>query len=246
MAHVPAGRDEERIVDPRFIATFSPGAHFWSVSVGRLRLEADGVAPAVAEVRGLLRARGRAASVWSVSGSSMPADLSARLVALGMELEGTSNVLVLTRAPARGSTSTFDVVEVRSLQDLDAWIEVSGRGFGWSEVDLRDERARAQDTWRAGRGDPAISRLLALDAGRPIAAGRAELAPQGLFLGGGATLPSDRRRGAMTALLAAAWERAVARGTPALATYGGAMSAPILASLGFEKVGEMVHLIDRL
>jgi hypothetical protein len=34
MAYVPAGPDQERIEDPRFIVTFAPGAHFWSVSVG--------------------------------------------------------------------------------------------------------------------------------------------------------------------------------------------------------------------
>ncbi len=246
MAYVPAGPDEERFVDERFIVTFSPGAHFWSVSVGRLRLDPDGAAAAVAEVRGFLRARDRASSVWSVGGSSTPDDLSARLTGLGMELEGTSDVLVLTRAPLHASAAIFEVREVRSPQDLHAWIDVSAQGFGWSEEDLQDERARVPQTWRAGQGNPAVSRLLSFDDGRPIAAGRAELAPEGLFLGGGATLPSDRRRGAMTALLAAAWDEAVRRGTPALVTYGGAMSAPILSSLGFEKIGEMVHLIDRL
>jgi GNAT superfamily N-acetyltransferase len=246
MAHVPAGPDEERIADPRFIVTFSPGAHFWSVSVGRLRMDAGGVAPAVGEIRDLMRARRRDASVWSVSGSSTPADLAARLIDLGMEQEGTSDVLVLTREPARPATPAFDVREVRSLEDLHAWIDVSAGGFGWSEDDTRDERGRAQETWRAERENPAVSRLLAFDEGRPIAAGRAEIAPQGLFLGGGATLPADRRRGAMTALLAAAWDEAVRRGTPALVTCGGTMSAPILAGLGFAKIGEMVHLIDRL
>ena len=244
MAHVPVGPDQERIEDPRFIVTFAPGAHFWSVSLGRLRFDADEVGPGVAEVRALIAARGRHASVWSVGGSSTPADLSARLIGLGMEQEGTSDVLVLTRPPARGPAA-FEVREVRSLQDLQAWIEVSALAFGWPEEDTLDERARAQDTWRAERGNSAAARLLAFDDGRPIAVGRAERSPQGLFLGGGATLPSDRRRGAMTALLAAAWDDAVGRGTPALVTYGGAMSAPVLAGLGFEKIGEMAHLIDR-
>ena len=245
MAHVPPGHDDERIEDPRFILTFSPGAHFWSVSVGRLRFDPDQVAPAVAEIRDLMAVRGRTASVWSVGGSSTPSDLTAQLTGLGMEPEGTSDVLVLTRPPAR-EAADFEVREVRSLRDLHAWIDVSARGFGWSEEDAQDERARAQDTWRAQRGDPAVARLLAFDDGRPIAAGRAEISAHGLFLGGGATLPSDRRRGAMTALLAAAWDDAERRGTPALAAYGGAMSAPILMGLGFEKTGEMIHLIDRM
>ena len=162
-----------------------------------------------------------------------------------MEQEGTSDVLVLTRPPARGP-GAFEVREVRSLQDLQAWIDVSAQAFGWPEEDARDERARAQDTWRAERGDPAARACSPSTTAGPSPSGGRRSRRTGLFLGGGATLPSDRRRGAMTALLAAAWDDAVRRGTPALVTYGGAMSAPILAGLGFEKIGEMVHLIDRL
>ena len=246
MAHVPAGPDDERIDDPRFIVTFSPGAHFWSVSVGRLRLDPGQVAPTVAEIRELMAVRRRTASVWSVGDSSTPADLAARLIDLGMEQEGTSDVLVLTTPPTRVSASPFEVREVRTLEDLHLWVDVSAQAFGWPEEDLRDERARAEDTFRAERENPSSARLLAFDRGRPIAVGRAELSKEGLFLGGGATLPSDRRRGAMTALLAAAWGDAERRGTPALAAYAGAMSAPILMGLGFEKTGEMVHLIDQL
>ena len=62
-----------------------------------------------------------------------------------------------------------------------------------------------------------------------MATGRAWLAPTGVYVGGGATLPSDRRRG-----------------TPAVVTYGGSMSSPILLGLGFEKVGEVTHMVDRL
>jgi hypothetical protein len=40
---------------------------------------------------------------------------------------------------------------------------------------------------------------------RPVAAGRVWFSPFGLYLGGGATLPSEHRRGAMGALVARAW-----------------------------------------
>jgi hypothetical protein len=245
MAHVPPERGEERIEDPRFIVTFSPGAHFWSVSVGRLRLDPDRVTPAVVEIRELIRARGRDASVWSVGPSSTPGDLAERLVELGLEREGTSDVLLLTTPPARPPAAVFEVRQVRTLPDLMAWIDVSAEGFDWPAEDTQDERSRAQRTLEAERDSPASVRFLALDGDRPVAAGRAQIAPQGLFLGGGATVPSDRRRGAMTALLAAAWDDAVRRGSPALAAYGGAMSSPIMAGLGFQKVGETIHLIDR-
>jgi hypothetical protein len=244
-AYLPARPDEERVDDPRFVVTFSPGAHFWSVSVGRLRLDPDRVDQVVTEVRGLVSARARDASVWTVGDSATPSDLTARLIDLGMEHEGTSDVLVLTHPPALPSTSALDVREVGSLEDLRAWIDVSAEAFGWPEEDVQDERARAEATFAAEREDAATSRFLAFDKGRPVAAGRTSFSPWGLHLGGGATLPSDRRRGAMTALLATAWGDAMRRGTPALVAHGGAMSTPVLVRLGFERIGEIVHLIDR-
>lgn len=246
MAFLPPGVDEERIEDPRFIVTFSPGAHDWSVAVGRLRCDPFEVVAMVDEVRALLRARGRDAAVWSVGGSATPSDLADRLIDLGLDREGTSDVLAIDRPPARRFASGFDIRGVRSLEDLRIWIDVSAEAFGWSEHDAWDERMRAADTLEADCAEASTSRLIALDAGRPVAVARASPSPWGLYLGGVATLPSDRRRGAMTALLAAAWDEAVRRGTPALVAYGGPMSAPILAALGFEKIGEMVHLIDRL
>jgi hypothetical protein len=49
----------------------------------------------------------------------------------------------------------------------------------------------------------------------------------------------------MSALVTAAWDEAVRRGTPALVSYGNATSAPMLEGLGFRAVGRARHLIDR-
>jgi GNAT superfamily N-acetyltransferase len=89
-------------------------------------------------------------------------------------------------------------------------------------------------------------RLLVLDGDRPVATGQGWLSPFGIYLGGGATIPSHRRRGALSDLVAAAWTEAVRRGTPALVTFGGAMSRSALERLGFRPVGQVHHLIDRL
>ena len=93
--------------------------------------------------------------------------------------------------------------------------------------------------------DDGAARLLAFDGARPIATGRAWFGPQGVYLGGGATIPSHRRRGAMSSLVVAAWVEAVRRRTPALVTTGGDMSASPLRRLGFQTVGRLDHLIDR-
>ncbi len=119
------------------------------------------------------------------------------------------------------------------------------RGSGSRDADADDERRRAGATFEDERAGGSSARLLACDDGVPVATGRAWFSPTGIYLGGGATVPSHRRRGAMGALVAAAWDQAVARGTPALVTHGGSMAAPALEHLGFRARGEVRHAIDR-
>lgn len=245
LAYVEIGPDEERIVDPRFVVLCTPGRHFWSAGVGRVRFDADIDTP-LTEIRSLLHVRGYEAAVWTVGSHASPSGIVDELGARGLELEGTSDTLLLTRAPSRAAADDLDVRTVRTLEDHVASIEVAAEGFGWPPADRRDALARAEASFRAEQAGQHTARLLALDGGRPVATGRAWLAPTGVYVGGGATLPSDRRRGAMTSLLAAAWDDAVRRGTPAVVTYGGSMSSPILLGLGFEKVGEVTHMVDRL
>jgi hypothetical protein len=244
-AGVDLGPGEERIEDPRYVVTFTPGMHFWSVSVCRIRCETQALGATVAQIRSLIEGRGRRAAAWTVGESAMPTDLPERLGGLGLRVEGRYEVLVLTHPPRRGPAPGFEVRTVQTRADLLTAIGVTARAFAWPAHDEDDERTRVSATLDAARAGHA-SRLLAFDAGRAIATGQAWASPWGLFLGGGATLPTDRGRGAMTSLLGAAWEEAVRRGTPALATHGGELSSPILSGLGFEKVGEVTHFIDVL
>jgi hypothetical protein len=245
LAYIEVGPDEERISDPRFVLLFTPGRHFWSAAVGRVRFDADIDAP-LAEIRSLIRARCYEAAVWTVGTHATPSDLVAQLVDRGLEHEGTSDALLLSRAPKHDAAEDLEVRTVHTLEDHVASIEVAAEGFGFPADDRDDALARAEASFRAEQEGGHTARLLAFDGDRPVATGRAWVAPMGLYVGGGATLPSDRGRGAMTSLLVAAWDDAVRRGTPAVVTYGGAMSGPILVGLGFEKVGEVTHLIDRV
>jgi predicted GNAT superfamily acetyltransferase len=68
---------------------------------------------------------------------------------------------------------------------------------------------------------------------------------RGVFLIAGGVAEWARGRGAYRALVAARWEEAVARGTPALVTQASPMSRPILASLGFREVCEIRILLDK-
>jgi hypothetical protein len=63
-AFVAIGPDEERILTDRYSVTFTPGEHFWSASVERLRFGTDDVAAQVTEIRGLVADRGRNAAAW--------------------------------------------------------------------------------------------------------------------------------------------------------------------------------------
>jgi GNAT superfamily N-acetyltransferase len=245
-AFVAIGPDEERILTNRYCLTFTPGQHYWSASVQRLRFGVDDVAGGVAEIRSLVADRGRTAAAWTVGPSATPDGLLELLVAMGMQSESDAGslILVLTEPP-HIQASPFEVRLVNSYQDHLAAIVVANQGFAFPSEDALDERRRAHASFQSERAGGHSVRLLALDWGRPVAAGRAWFSPVGLYLGGGATIPSERRRGAMTALVARAWEVAVDRGTPTLVTLGGAISAAGLQRIGFRAVGRVRHLVDR-
>ena len=59
-------------------------------------------------------------------------------------------------------------------------------------------------------------------------------------------VPLQIRRGVYQALIAARWEAAVARGTPALTVQAGRMSKPIVEKLGFVAVGEAHLYVDTI
>jgi GNAT superfamily N-acetyltransferase len=246
-AFVAIGPDEERILTNQYSITFTPGEHYWSASVQRLRFGVDDIAAGVAEIRGLVADRGRNAAAWTVGPSATPEGLLELLLAMGMKSESGegSQILVLTEPP-HVQAAPLQVRLVTSYQDHMAAIEVANQGFAFPIEDALDERRRARRSFQSERAGGHSVRLLAVDGGRPVATARAWLSPLGLYLGGGATIPSDRRRGAMSALVARAWEEAVDRGTPALVTLGGAMAAAGLQRLGFRAVGRVWHLVDRI
>jgi hypothetical protein len=246
-AFIAVGPDEERILTDRYCLTLVPGEHFWSASVQRLRFGTDEVAAGLAEIRGLIADRGRTAAAWTVGPSATPDGLLELLVAMGMKTESdTGSLMLVLTEPPHIRSSPFEVRLVTSYQDHLAAIEVANQGFAFPGEDAAEERRRAHASFQSERAGGHSIRLLAVDRGRPVATGRAWFAPLGLYLGGGATIPSERRRGAMTALVARAWEEAVDRGTPALVTLGGAMATAGLERIGFRAVDRVWHLVDRI
>src|SRR5919108_1890221 len=144
-AFVAIGPDEERVLTHRYSFTFTPGEHYWSASVQRLRFGVDEVAAGVAEIRGLVADRGRTAAAWTVGPSATPEGLLELLVAMGMQSESDegSLMLVLTEPPHIRS-SPFEVRLVTSFEDHLAAIEVANQGFAFPGEDALDERRRAR------------------------------------------------------------------------------------------------------
>jgi hypothetical protein len=245
-AFLAPGPDEERVDAGAAVVTVSPGRHFWSARVCRVRMEPTRIERDLGSIRSLVRSRGRGASAWSVGLSATPPDVVDRLLDLGLtaESDAVSEILVLTSAPP-ASAAPFAVRPVTTEAGFAEALEVSIAGFGFPPEDAEDERSRARASFEAERDGARTIRLVAYDDARPVAIVQAWFAEQGLYLGGGATLPADRRRGAMTSLVVGAWDEAVRRGTPALVTHAGSMAAPALRRLGFGPTGRIRHLIDR-
>jgi GNAT superfamily N-acetyltransferase len=243
--YTPLGRGEQRFEDARFVIYLGRGRSTWSTVVQRLRLGADEVESTVAEVRELLGRLERPRSSWEVSSSATPADLVERLEQAGLvpDREPYAVSMVLSEPPPP-PPAEIEVGRVETVEDYLAALSVQHVAFEVPERDRERQLADAARNFELWESSPHSALYLARLDGEPVAAGRATFADAGAVLNGGATLPHARGQGAYRALVAARWEEAVRRGTPALITQAGAMSRPILDRLGFREVAEIHILVD--
>ena len=239
------GPDDERIVDPRYVIWLAAGGgdpHFTVVQ--RLRLSADEVDGAVAEIRGLIAERGRTSCTWEIADSATPSDLVGRLLDLGCEpdSEPFAMGMVLTEPPDDGRYGVT-ARRAETLAEYEESIRIAGEAFDMQAAAVDKMLAQAPESFARFGSDRAV--YLAFVDGQPVARATAAFTEHGVLLFGGATREDARGRGAYRALVRARWEDAVARGTPVLVTHAGAMSRPILASLGFREVSRIDILLDR-
>jgi GNAT superfamily N-acetyltransferase len=236
-------------LDPagRFAIFFVPGTYVHCATVQRVRLEPGAVEPALAEIRALLRERGREGAEWELGDSTMPSDLVERLLALGLQRDADEPVaigLVLRGTPSWTLPPTVFARRARSSEELRAAWTLQRAAF--HDPRPIDDQRLAGDFEREGEiGSTFVAFDRALgDA--PIGAAYAAYTRHGLLLFGGAVAEPARGRGAYRALVAARAQEAAARGTPVLVTHAGKMSRPILERLGFEPIARLDRLIDRL
>lgn len=235
----PLGPLDERVETDRFTLWMGPGPT-WN-TVQRQRFAAEEVDDVLAEVRALLRERGRGRAQWEVGSSAEPPELVDLLLARGLvpDRDPYTVALVLTEAPPE----PVDGLVARRVETFEEYVlanAVQEAAFETPDAEAAENRARLPDRWRS---TPNVMHAVWI-GDEIVSAGTSAPTEHGLLLYGGATHPKARGRGAYRALIRARWDEAVARGTPALITQGGSMSLPILRQLGFHEVGHVHGLID--
>jgi hypothetical protein len=215
------------------------------MAVQRIRLRSDELDDAVEAARSLMRVTGASAASWWLSEHSTPANIGEELVRRGMRIvEGDYLVdgMALTSPPPPGPAHVEARAVANAAEFVDA-IRVQYDAFDTPGLRRRDD-AEILAEYEETLGDPVSTMYAAWVDGRIAAAGRSFYSPRGALLAGGSTAPWARGRGAYRALVRTRWDDAVRRGTPTLAVQAGAMSAPILRGLGFEKICQFRRMHD--
>jgi GNAT superfamily N-acetyltransferase len=232
--YTPLGPSDERDDLGRYVLWMGRGDEpGWNVAQ-RFRFGEDDLDEVRAEIHARLRSKGRTACTWEVGTHATPGDLVDRLLARGLVDDATPLAvgMVLTDAPA-GVRPDVEVRRAATPEDRLAAARIAAIAFGMPEpVAVREET------------DDDNVVYIALIDGEPVARATASFSEHGVTLFGGATLPEARGRGAYRALVAARWDEAAQRGTPALVTQASSMSRPILGRLGFREVCEIRILLD--
>jgi hypothetical protein len=244
--HLPPRPGDERIDGGGY--AFFGGRH--ESSVQRIRLgDAGRVRSAVDETRALARERGSALVRWWVGDLATPPGVAGELTRLGLapdEEDPLLTSMALTRAPAGEPSAAVDVRHVESVDDYVRAIEIDARTWDTNEdaVAHRLERARMQ--WPAVLAAGRTLVYLAFVDGEAVGFARAVVVGDAALLNGGTVAQHARGRGVYRALVAARHRDLAVRGVTALVTQAGKMSRPILERLGFEPLGEIRLLVDRV
>jgi GNAT superfamily N-acetyltransferase len=178
---------------------------------------------------------------------SRPGGLGELLAGLGLEPDPEAPALTsLTIDRPPEGEPTVEVRRIETLADYLGALELDWDVWEVPEADRPARRAAKAEAWQAIVAEGRSAQYVALVDGEPVGFAQAVFAPAAAILLGGSTLPAMRGRGVYTSLVHARWRDAVARGTPRIAVSAGPMSAPILERLGFEPIGRVRLLRDRL
>jgi GNAT superfamily N-acetyltransferase len=168
-----------------------------------------------------------------------------RLPALGVVVDEEEPVLTgLTATSPPPAVQGVEVRRVETLDDYLAALEVDWEVWRTPEAERAERRVLEAERFGPMHRSGAIHHFSAFLDGRRVGFGRAIDTETAVALFGGSVLPDARGRGVYRALVRARWDHAVERGTPMLVVQAGAMSAPVLAGLGFEPHGQIHLFVD--
>jgi hypothetical protein len=215
-----------------------------SAWVHHIRL--DELEPAIDQVGALAAAAGVESVSWWIGELTRPLDAAERLRELGFEPDDPPEETSLTLAQPPSGEPSLPVRRAATYGDMLQALELDWTVFGVPEEEQSIRRVETRAAYDALEASGLVSCYIAELDGKPVAFGRIVFTPRGGVLMGGATLPEARGRGAYSSLVHARWRAAVDRGTPRLTVSAGPESAPILERLGFERIGVVKLLRQRI
>lgn len=244
---MPAAPGIEVIVTPRYEATIQPDFPIAGPNnISWIRCEAGEAGDVIREGRAIFAAR-RLPFVWNLDPETQPSDFPDHLAAFGVQPDPHGSEFATMVLPVEATIVAPPIkgLEIRdALADAETFRkanDAAAEAFGQTlPSPLRLERRRL-NTLAAGNR----RWLLALVDGEPAGAGGLALFPPGgATVNGGSVRPKFRGLGVYRALVAARLEIARDAGVAGLAVWGGDMSRPILARLGFQTVGWRRFYLD--
>jgi len=242
----------EVIVTPRYQITLQPDFPIPGPnSVTWIRCRPDETDEVIREARATIAPR-HLPVMWILDPETEPPDFAEHLEAHGVlaDPHGVESAVMVLPVDARMEAPAIPGLEIHdALADLATFRRAdasAAEAFGGSSMSDEPEVIAMQDRRRRNllaAGDRYW--LLATVDGEPAGAGGMTLfPPYGATINGGSVRPKFRGRGVYRALVAARLEIARRSGVEGLCVWGGEMSGPILARLGFEKVGWRRFYLD--
>jgi len=246
------GPGVEIIATPRFRAAIQPDFPIPGPNnVTWIRCQAAEAAEVIREARAIFASR-HLPFMWTLDPETQPADFADHLARQGVHPDphdAESSVMVMP-IEATVESPPIEGLEIHdALEDLATFRLADSAAREAFEAVVPDDSAEtiAMQDRRLHNYRAAGNRhlFLATVDGEPAgAAGMSVYPPAAAILQGGAVRPKFRGHGIYRALVAARQEVARKAGVEGLTVWGGQMSGPILAGLGFQKVGWRRFYVD--
>jgi GNAT superfamily N-acetyltransferase len=242
----------EVIVTPRYQITLQPDFPIPGPNnVSWIRCRPDEVHEVIREAHAIFAPR-HLPFMWTLDPEAEPPDFADHLARHGVHPDphGAESQVMVMPIDATLEGPTIEGLEIRdALQDLETFRMEDGAAVEAFQAKMpadSPESVAMQDRRRLNfRAAGNRYLLLATVDGEPAgAAGMSVFSPAGATLQGGSVRPKFRGRGIYRALIAARHDIARRAGVCGLTVWGGDMSGPILARLGFETVGWRRFYLD--